>query len=110
MITITDDYPRRTSVNADNDLGRFLLMPAVIDIVGDFGSAISYQGDNKNISIVPPLPSSKINKLGEKLVELATSIDDSAPVVYAVNKIQQHVDVVDKSLLPSARPIEDDLS
>jgi hypothetical protein len=62
VITITDGYPSITGVVVNRDLGRFLLHPVVVDIVCEFGSAVSSKGGN-DIEIIPPIKSSKLGKL-----------------------------------------------
>jgi hypothetical protein len=94
-IVITDGFPKETGITVPHDLGRFLHVPQVADIVQEFDSSTVSKGPS-SVEVVPPLESSRLEELGQKLVSLALSLDSSAPIDHKIVKIPSNMTVWDK--------------
>ena len=95
-IIITDDYPDSTSVGITGNLGQFLLSPQVSSVLKEgFNRNIIRVGSTNRIELDPPLEPSRLKELGDKLVQLAFSIDSSAPVDSDVNVLRTNFDAMD---------------
>ncbi|MBX4197592.1 hypothetical protein KW801_03510 [Candidatus Saccharibacteria bacterium] len=72
--------PNEQYVIVSRALGRILMRDEVAEIIGELGSTARSSPSDVSIEITPPIPEDKLPKLGEALVELASSLDPTPPL------------------------------